>query len=800
LSGQPDLTQYATNNTLNNYVSNSSLTNTLSSYAKSGDLADYLKTNDLKAKLGNLNVAYNGDVTTTQTTDTTTGMITTTSTYKDASGATHTTTTYTTAESNYVLLNRDNQWGTNDSLVKISKDGLMEANNAIISGKVYASEGDIGGNIIDSRGLHITSGCFNIDGNGDIIIQNTWTPSITINPDGVTCSIGISSFGTGVKHLYVPATVQQDGKTYKVTSIKEQAFAWQHHIETVVIADGIERIESQAFHNIIGLKSVVIPDSVTTIGFRAFSACYSLTSVVIPDSVTSMGERVFQDCDSLISATIGNGVTSIPSFMFSGCSSLINVTIGDKVSVIGQSAFADCTSIERIIIPDGVTEIQVYAFSNNPSLKTLIIPKSVTKIGQNICLNNIGIMKTGYGVYYGGSKSDWEKLNLGDGYNYHLHHAKKYYSGEWSYSSDNINGGNHFIINSANFKVLSDGTIFAQGGRFGSGRLGSSDSAFISTTDMSGTSSFFPDSSSGSDVARNNWRLTVGSKFGVTSDGSLYASAVKLGSGDIGGENAVLLNTADMTGPATFFPDNSTGTATARNNWRLTVGSNFGVTADGSMYASAGHIGGWNIGTDKLYGVNAFGVEARLTPTRIQFGHFAPDGEPSDTYAMVSHGIIELAWVDDSGTRYVSMTGKTIGGDAKTGGTTWEDIIDVAVNGGSDLRIKNSIGELDDRYDRLFNLLKPKRYKYNKGNSNRFHTGFIAQDVVSALEDSQLSTQDFAAVKLDKPGTENECWYLRRDEFVSLNTWQIQKLKTRTAELEEKVAELEAKLTTTQND
>jgi cytochrome oxidase assembly protein ShyY1 len=35
---------------------------------------------------------------------------------------------------------------------------------------------------------------------------------------------------------------------------------------------------------------------------------------------------------------------------------------------------------------------------------------------------------------------------------------------------------------------------------------------------------------------------------------------------------------------------------------------------------------------------------------------------------------------------------------------------------------------------------------------------------------------------------------LRYAEFVSLNTWQIQKLKARTAELEVKVTELETKL------
>jgi hypothetical protein len=44
------------------------------------------------------------------------------------------------------------------------------------------------------------------------------------------------------------------------------------------------------------------------------------------------------------------------------------------------------------------------------------------------------------------------------------------------------------------------------------------------------------------------------------------------------------------------------------------------------------------------------------------------------------------------------------------------------------------------------------------------------------------------------PGTEKECWYLRRDEFVALNTWQIQKLKPRVTQLEEELSTLKARL------
>ena len=108
-------------------------------------------------------------------------------------------------------------------------------------------------------------------------------------------------------------------------------------------------------------------------------------------------------------------------------------------------------------------------------------------------------------------------------------------------------------------------------------------------------------------------------------------------------------------------------------------------------------------------------------------------------------------------------------------------------NGQSDRRFKNSIESLSKNYETFFDKMEPTRYKYNNGTSNRYHTGFIAQQLVESLEESGLTTQDFAGVMLNHPGEENECWYLRRDEFVALNTWQIQKLKTRAKQAEETI-------------
>ena len=104
----------------------------------------------------------------------------------------------------------------------------------------------------------------------------------------------------------------------------------------------------------------------------------------------------------------------------------------------------------------------------------------------------------------------------------------------------------------------------------------------------------------------------------------------------------------------------------------------------------------------------------------------------------------------------------------------------------SDQKSKHNIENLLSNYEILFDNLIPVRYKYNNGTSNRYHLGFIAQDVEKAIKISNLTPQDCAILVKD----EQENYGLRYGEFISLNTWQIQKLKARVIELENEIKEI----------
>ena len=121
-------------------------------------------------------------------------------------------------------------------------------------------------------------------------------------------------------------------------------------------------------------------------------------------------------------------------------------------------------------------------------------------------------------------------------------------------------------------------------------------------------------------------------------------------------------------------------------------------------------------------------------------------------------------------------------------GKSWKDIY---VNNGSilssDKNVKNSIQPLSIQYEQIFDKLEPISYKFNQNDNDRTHIGFGAQDVKQAIEAAGLTTKECAAYcEWLKDDNEIGCG-LRYTEFISLNTWQIQKLKARAKQAEETI-------------
>lgn len=125
---------------------------------------------------------------------------------------------------------------------------------------------------------------------------------------------------------------------------------------------------------------------------------------------------------------------------------------------------------------------------------------------------------------------------------------------------------------------------------------------------------------------------------------------------------------------------------------------------------------------------------------------------------------------------------------AKIGPNVW------ATNGyviySSDRSIKNSIEYDLSKYRQFLLDLKPCRFKFNDGQSGRYHLGVIAQDVEQSLADNGITPEEFSGwckspIKNKKKEITGYTYGIRYDSFIPLSIMLIQELIQRVEKLEE---------------
>ena len=98
-----------------------------------------------------------------------------------------------------------------------------------------------------------------------------------------------------------------------------------------------------------------------------------------------------------------------------------------------------------------------------------------------------------------------------------------------------------------------------------------------------------------------------------------------------------------------------------------------------------------------------------------------------------------------------------------------------AITTSSDARMKNHIADLPSKSENLFDYLDGKSFFYNGDNSTAKNYGFIAQDVLSALQKCGLSTDDFAGF-CDINGDGSQ-YALAYEQFIPLMWNEIKRLR-----------------------
>ena len=227
------------------------------------------------------------------------------------------------------------------------------------------------------------NGDFNIvDG---ILVEYLGNDSSVVIPDGVIKiddRVFLNRYT--VKSVSIPVTVKKINE-YAFNTLTDIHYAgtreqWNNVRKSIVWR---KRMPADVVHCIDGdvkLPQFYIRDNMLKFYYGTDD------SVVIPEDVNIIGNAAFEDSKSLVSITIADGVTEIWERAFMFCKVLKSIVIPDSVMKIGESAFQNCNSLKSIVIPDSVTEIGESAFQDCESLEFIIIPPHVQKINKFLFL------------------------------------------------------------------------------------------------------------------------------------------------------------------------------------------------------------------------------------------------------------------------------------------------------------------------------------------------------------------------------------------------------------------------------
>lgn len=252
-------------------------------------------------------------------------------------------------------------------------------------------------------------------------------------------------------------------------------------------------------------------------------------------------------------------------------------------------------------------------------------------------------------------------------------------------------------------------------------------------------------------------------------------------------------NRLDLTGAITFNDlsnevyNNITDAYDLAQEAQNTVG---GWVYPGSTYIDGGMIMTGTVSASNLRGGSVGILNSRGT----EIGYFTVGSSTSTGIQLVCGGNLYF----QSESCGILMTGSRIGVECNTffpsgyaadlGSSSlgmWDAVY--AYTGEiqtSDQNLKHDIEELPGKYLTLLDNLQVKRFKLNSGKSDRYHVGFIAQEVKAAMDAAGVTADEFGGWCVDTDEEGNEIQMLRMGEILSILLAKIQNLEQRISALE----------------
>jgi len=258
--------------------------------------------------------------------------------------------------------------------------------------------------------------------------------------------------------IVIPATVEVDGKLYKVTAIAHSGFMNCQNMTSIKMPSGIKDFGWGCFKYCKKIKEITIPrDLRGSYGFVGiFNGCDNLVEIkieegntnfivldgalltadgtgmidyaagldikdyVMPETVEWMQGNVFAEnkhietvklspkltaieygtfyrCTALKTVYLPKGLKSINGGAFQN-SSLSEIDLPSELKNIEEFAFAYCNKLKQLTIPQSITEIKGYAFQGCFELQKIFFKKASPIAISNNVFEGMGFLEDGTGV------------------------------------------------------------------------------------------------------------------------------------------------------------------------------------------------------------------------------------------------------------------------------------------------------------------------------------------------------------------------------------------------------------------